>query len=61
MDSKSLDTITIITALVLIPLVAISGHAYYVGTLPFDEYISMWKEPVTLLIGFWLRGALKES
>lgn len=57
MDSKTFDAISIITILVLIPVVALSGHAYWAEKIQFTEYVDMWREPLTLLFGFWLRGA----
>lgn len=55
MDRRLLDTVTVITALVLIPMVAASQWALYTGTLTFAEYAAMWREPLALLLGFWLR------
>lgn len=57
MDSKTFDAISIITVLVLLPMVAVSGHAYWAGRIMFAEYVAMWREPLALLLGFWLRGA----
>lgn len=57
MDAKAIDAISIITVLVLIPMVAVSGHAYWSGHIPFSEYLAMWRDPFALLLGFWLRGA----
>lgn len=56
MDRKTFDVVAVITALLLIPLVAASTWAYVSGELPFTEFAGMWKEPVALLLGFWLRG-----
>ena len=60
MDSRLLDTVTIITAIVLLPMVGISGWAYVSGDLTFHEYAAMWSEPLALLLGFWLRGINRE-
>ncbi len=60
-SSKIFDAVSIITLLVLIPMVAVSGFAYWSGRIDFADYVDMWREPVTLLFGFWLRGASKES
>lgn len=49
-------TVSIITAIVLIPMVAVSAYAYANGQLTFAEYIGMWKEPALLMIGFWFRN-----
>jgi hypothetical protein len=57
MDNKLLDTVSIITALVLLPMVGVSAWAYVKGDLVFSAYTDMWREPLALLLGFWLRGA----
>jgi hypothetical protein len=61
MDARLLDTVSIITALVLLPMVGVSAYAYIAGQLTFAEYASMWREPLALLVGFWLRGAGREA
>lgn len=60
MDSKHFNAVSIITLLVLIPLIAVSGHAYYKGVIPYAEYVAMWREPLLLLFGWWLRDLAKE-
>lgn len=55
MDRRLLDTVTVITALVLLPMVGASLWALYTGTLTFEQYAAMWREPLALLLGFWLR------
>lgn len=55
MDKRLLDTVTVITAIVLLPMVGASCWALYTGTLTFTEYAAMWREPLALLLGFWLR------
>lgn len=61
MDRKLFDAISIITLLVLIPMVGVSVWAYASGQLRFEEYAAMWREPLALLLGFWLRGFSKEE
>lgn len=61
MSSRLIDTVTVITALVLLPMVAVSAHAYLSGALTFPEYSALWAEPLALLLGFWLRGMGRES
>lgn len=56
METRLLDTITVITAIVLLPMVGASAYAYLTGGLQFADYAAMWREPVALLLGFWLRG-----
>lgn len=60
MDAKTFDAISIITALVLLPLVGASAYAYLAGQLSFADYAALWREPLALLIGFWLRGVNRE-
>lgn len=55
MDKRLLDTVTVITVLVLLPMVGASLWAFYTGALSFPEYSAMWREPLALLLGFWLR------
>lgn len=59
MDSKTIDTVSVITAIVLLPMVGVSAFAYLAGELKFGEYAAMWSEPLALLLGFWLRGVQK--
>jgi hypothetical protein len=61
MDTKAIDAISVITVLVLLPMVGVSGHAYWAGHIQFAEYLEMWRDPFALLLGFWLRGATKET
>lgn len=61
MQKKAFDAVSIITVLVLIPMVVVSGHAYWSGTVPFSEYLAMWRDPFALLLGFWLRGATQDK
>jgi len=56
MDRKTFDVVSIITAIVLLPLVVVSVVAYIRGDLPFSEYAAAWREPLALLLGFWFRG-----
>ena len=56
MDSRTFDAISIITAIVLLPMVGVSAYAYLTGDLAFTEYSDMWSEPIALLLGFWFRG-----
>lgn len=56
MDKRILDAVTVITAIVLLPMVSASAWAFYTGTLTFTDYAAMWREPLALLLGFWLRG-----
>lgn len=57
MKSKVFDAVSVITVLVLIPMVVVSAHAYWSGNIGVDEYLVMWRDPFALLLGFWLRGA----
>jgi hypothetical protein len=61
MDARLLDTVSIITALVLLPMVGVSAYAYISGALTFAEYAAMWREPLALLLGFWLRGVRTDA
>lgn len=56
MDRKTFDAVTIITAIVLLPMVGVSVAAFVTEKLTFTEYAAMWREPLALLLGFWLRG-----
>lgn len=49
-------TVSVITGLVLVPMVAVSAYAYITGQLSFAEYVAMWKEPALLMIGYWFRN-----
>ena len=60
MDKRLLDTVTLITAIVLMPMVGVSVWAFVKGSLTFHEYAAMWAEPLALLLGFWLRGVNRE-
>lgn len=61
MDRKTFDTVTTITALILLPLVAVAVHAYLTGSIAFREYVDMWREPLALLLGFWFRGMVSQK
>ena len=54
---KYLDAVGIITLIVLVPLSLGTAYAYIVDNITFVEYTGVWKEPMLLLFGFWLRGA----
>lgn len=54
------DAVSIITVIILIPLVGVSVWAYVSGALSFQDYVAFWREPVALLLGFWLRGVKSE-
>lgn len=56
MDKRLFDTVSIITAAVLLPAVAVSVWAVVTGRITFTEYRGLWSEPLALLIGFWFRG-----
>lgn len=56
MNSKYFDAVSIITAIVLVPVVVMTAYAYATGTLSFEQYYTVWGEPVMLLLGFWMRG-----
>lgn len=56
MDKKLYDAVSVITAVVLLPMVVASAMSFFNGTLTFSEYSAMWREPLALLLGFWLRG-----
>ena len=60
MSSRLLDTVSILTAIILLPMVGVSVWAFVKGTLGFHEYAAMWSEPLALLLGFWLRGVNRE-
>lgn len=55
--NKYLDAVGIITLIVLVPLSLGTVYAYTTSQITFTEYTGMWKEPMLLLFGFWLRGA----
>lgn len=59
MDSRLLDTVSIITALILLPMVCASAYALWRGWISYPEYAEAWREPLALLLGFWLRGVDK--
>lgn len=61
MDRKTLNTVTIITAIVLLPLVVVSVVAYLRGELTFVDYSAAWREPLALLMGFWFRGVVSQK
>ena len=58
---KYLDAVGIITLIVLVPLSLGTAFAYTTGRISFVAYTGMWKEPVLLLFGFWLRGAAQDQ
>lgn len=58
---KYLDAVGIITLIVLVPLSLGTAYAYITSQITFVEYTGMWKEPVLLLFGFWLRGAAQNQ
>jgi len=60
-NDRTFDAVSIITGIVLIPLVALTGWAYLQGSITFADYVGMWNEPVALMLGFWFRGVGKES
>lgn len=56
MDKRLFDAVSIITAAVLLPAVAVSVWAVVTGQIEFADYRALWAEPIALLLGFWLRG-----
>ena len=54
-------TITAITAAVLLPVIALTAWAYIRGHITYAEYLDMWREPVAIMLGFWVRGEVGES
>lgn len=56
MDSRIYDAVSVITLLVLLPMVCASAYALYSGQLTYQAYAEAWREPFALLLGFWLRG-----
>lgn len=61
MDRKTFDAVSIITAAVLLPAVAVSVWAVITGKISFADYRALWAEPLALLLGFWFRGLSKEA
>lgn len=54
---KYLDSVGVLTLVVMLPLCLGTVYGYIQNDITFSEYISFWKEPMLLLVGFWLRGA----
>lgn len=54
---KYLDAVGILTLVVMLPLCLGTLYGFVSGDVTFPEYIAYWKEPMLLLVGFWLRGA----
>lgn len=54
-------TTTAITALVLIPLVALSAWAYIDGQITYGQYVDQWAGPAGVVLGFWFRGQMVEG
>ena len=61
MESRIYDTVSIITTLVLLPMVGVSAYAYIKGEVTYAAYVEGWREPLALLLGFWLRGVNREA
>lgn len=57
---KYLNAVSVITVLILLPLIVGSSVAFGMGLLTFSEFMREWKEPLMLLIGFWIRGAARD-
>lgn len=53
---KYLDSVGVLTLVVMLPLSLGTAYALMSGGIGFSEYIQYWKEPMLLLVGFWLRG-----
>jgi len=51
------NAVAVITLVILLPLVLGSAYAFLSGALTYDALHGIWKEPLLLLIGFWIRGA----
>jgi len=58
--SKYMNAVGIITLVILLPMVLSSVWAFVSGDITFAEFSGGWKEPLLLLIGFWIRGATKD-
>jgi hypothetical protein len=58
---RYLDAVGIITLIVLVPLSLGTVFQYAQGNITFMEYTGIWKEPMLLLFGFWLRGAANDN
>lgn len=59
--NKYLDSVGILTLVVMVPLCLGTVYGYISGSISFDQYITYWKEPMLLLVGFWLRSATGTS
>jgi len=59
--NKYLDSVGILTLVVMVPLCLGTVYGYISGSISFDQYIAYWKEPMLLLVGFWLRSATGTS
>lgn len=54
---KYLDAVGVLTLVVMLPLCLGTLYGYVQSDITFNEYVAFWKEPMLLLVGFWLRGA----
>lgn len=54
---KYLDAVGVLTLVVMLPLCLGTLYGFVSGSISFDQYIMYWKEPMLLLVGFWLRGS----
>jgi hypothetical protein len=55
------NAVAIITLVILLPMVGASLWTFIAGKLTFAEFSAGWKEPMLLLIGFWIRGAASQD
>ena len=58
---KYTSAVGVITLLILLPMVLLSAYGHAAGRTEFAQYAAEWKEPLMLLIGFWIRGATEKE
>lgn len=61
MNTKLFDTLAVVLAIMLIPLVGASLWAFLNGQVTFKEYADLWATPIALVLGFYLKGRQQDA
>lgn len=58
---SSFDLTAGITIIIVLCMQAASVVAIYQGALTYKDYLSLWTPMLTLVVGYWFRGAQGSS
>ena len=59
LDGKTFDFMSALTAVVVIAYIGPTAWGYLTGSITWEQFSSTVGDPALLLLGFWVRGAVK--